>query len=440
MNPIPIPPGMETRLFLLEADALSQLPEAIHSLWGSQARPWLVADDNTWAAAGARVAEILRSAGLDGPAPFRFPGSPMLHADESNVNLLLEAFPENVVPVAIGGGTVNDLVKRASGVRHVSYCCVPTAPSVDGYTSSGAALTVAGLKQTLPCPAPLAVIADSGILRAAPSEMFAAGYADLMAKIPAGADWIAADTLGIEAIDPAVWALVQTPLRDNLSDPADVRRVFTGLAATGYAMQLYRDSRPASGADHLVSHIWEMENLCCDGKPVSHGFKVAIGTVISTALYEALFSLSEQEARQLARPGLNRAEREAEIDALLSVGSYGAAARTIALDKFREGRSLAERRELIYHNWEKLRQRILHQLYPLQELTARLAAARCPVKPADIRLGREQFLHGIRTAQLIRKRYTVLDLAYELGLMEELLKRILPVMKFQAPKKISGTT
>ena len=270
--------------------------------------------------------------------------------------------------------------------------------------------------------------------------MFAAGYADLMAKIPAGADWIAADTLGIEAIDPAVWALVQTPLRDNLSDPADVRRVFTGLAATGYAMQLYRDSRPASGADHLVSHIWEMENLCCDGKPVSHGFKVAIGTVISTALYEALFSLSEQEARQLARPGLNRAGREAEIDALLSVGSYGAAARTIALDKFREGRSLAERRELIYHNWEKLRQRILHQLYPLQELTARLAAARCPVKPADIRLGREQFLHGIRTAQLIRKRYTVLDLAYELGLMEELLKRILPVMKFQAPQKISGTT
>lgn len=183
-----------------------------------------------------------------------------------------------------------------------------------------------------------------------------------------------------------------------------------------------------------------MENLCCDGKPVSHGFKVAIGTVISTALYEALFSLSEQEARQLARPGLNRAGREAEIDALLSVGSYGAAARTIALDKFREGRSLAERRELIYHNWEKLRQRILHQLYPLQELTARLAAARCPVKPADIRLGREQFLHGIRTAQLIRKRYTVLDLAYELGLMEELLKRILPVMKFQVPQKISGTT
>ena len=428
MNPVPIPPGMETRLFLLENDALNQLPEAIRSLWGNDARPWLVADGNTWRAAGAEVAKILKAAGMEGPEPFLFPGTPMLHADEGNVNLLLEQFPENVVPVAIGGGTVNDLVKRASGLRHVSYCCVPTAPSVDGYTSSGAALTASGLKQTLPCPAPLAVVADSGILRNAPPEMFAAGYADLMAKIPAGADWLAADTLGIEAVDPAVWELVQTPLRDNLSDPSDVRRVFTGLAATGYAMQLYRDSRPASGADHLVSHIWEMENLCCNGKPVSHGFKVAIGTVTSTALYEALFSLSEQEARRLARPGLDRARREAEIDALLSVGTYGAATRTIALDKFREGDALAERRELIYRNWETLRKRILHQLYPLEELTRRLTAAGCPVKPADIQLGREQFLHGIRTAQLIRKRYTVLDLVYELGLLEELLRRILPVM------------
>ena len=120
--------------------------------------------------------------------------------------------------------------------------------------------------------------------------------------------------------------------------------------------------------------------------------------------------------------------REAEIDALLSVGTYGAATRTIALDKFREGEALAERRELIYRNWETLRERILHQLYPLEELTRRLTAAGCPVKPADIQLGREQFLHGIRTAQLIRKRYTVLDLVYELGLLKELLQRILPVM------------
>ena len=72
MNPVPIPPGMETRLFLLENDALNQLPEAIRSLWGNDARPWLVADGNTWRAAGAEVAKILKAAGMEGPDPFLF--------------------------------------------------------------------------------------------------------------------------------------------------------------------------------------------------------------------------------------------------------------------------------------------------------------------------------------------------------------------------------
>ena len=241
------------------------------------------------------------------------------------------------------------------------------------------------------------------MLDSAPPEMFAAGYADLMAKIPAGADWIVVDQLGMEPVRPDVWELVQTPLRDNLSDPADVRRVFMGLAATGYSMQLYRDSRPASGAEHLMSHIWEMENLTFNGDSVSHGFKVSVGTVASTALYEALFSLTEKEARRYAEPGLPRAAREAEIDALLIRGCYGAEAKEIALSKFLEGEKLAERRELIYRNWNALK------------------AAHCPASPAEIGLESGQYVHGVAAAQLIRKRYTILDLVYELGLSKALL-------------------
>ena len=298
---------------------------------------------------------------------------------------------------------------------------MPTAPSVDGYTSYGAALNVDGLKKTLPCPAPLAIVADTAVLDSAPPEMFAAGYADLMAKIPAGADWIVVDQLGMEPVRPDVWELVQTPLRDNLSDPADVRRVFMGLAATGYSMQLYRDSRPASGAEHLMSHIWEMENLTFNGDSVSHGFKVSVGTVASTALYEALFSLTEKEARRYAEPGLPRAAREAEIDALLIRGCYGAEAKEIALSKFLEGEKLAERRELVYRNWDALKERTQKQLYPLAELKAMLKAAHCPASPAEIGLESGQYVHGVAAAQLIRKRYTILDLVYELGLSKALL-------------------
>ncbi len=424
MNLIAIPPGLETESFVLEPGALKYVPEILRKNWGASAKAWLIADDNTWAAAGAALSKILEQAGVEQHPPFRFPGKPVLHATEFHVDEILHAFPPNCVPVAVGGGTVNDLVKRAAGVKNIRYCCVPTAASVDGYTSFGAALNVNGLKKTMPCPAPLAIVADSRILEDAPPEMLSAGYADLMAKIPAGADWILVDQLGIEPIRNDVWELVQTPLRDNLSNPADVARVFMGLAATGYSMQLYRDSRPASGAEHLMSHVWEMENLTFENEDVSHGFKVSIGTVATTALYEGLLSLSEQDARRFAEPGLTRSAREAEIDAFLHLGCYGAEARQIALAKFLEGEALAERRESIYRNWEILRKRVRQQLYPLHELKAMLKKANCPTEPQEIGLTPGQFIHGIAAAQLIRKRYTVLDAIYELGLSRVILSRL----------------
>lgn len=424
MNLIPIPPGLETESFVLEANSLRHVPELLRKHWGSRPNAWIVADENTWSAAGEKLSAIFEKAGIGCCAPHLFPGRPILHATVEHVDELLAAFPENCVPIAVGGGTVNDLVKRASGVKGVRYCCVPTASSVDGYTSYGAALNVCGLKRTLPCPAPLVVVADTVVLNSAPPEMFASGYADLMAKIPAGADWILVDQLGIEPIRSDVWELVQTPLRDNVSDPADVRRVFMGLAATGYSMQLYRDSRPASGAEHLMSHVWEMEGLAFHGNAVSHGFKVSVGTVASTALYEALFSLTEKEARRYAEPGLSRAYREAEIDALLIRGCYGSETKQIALSKFLEGEKLTERRELIYRNWDALRTRTKKQLCPLPDLKGMLKAARCPISPAEIGLESGQYIHGIATAQLIRKRYTILDLVYELGLSKALLSAL----------------
>ncbi len=422
MNLIPIPPGLETESFVLEAGAMRHAPEILRKHWGSAPKAWIVADDNTWRAAGEKLNGILKAAGITCCEPYLFPGSPTLHATTGHVDELLAVFPEECVPVAVGGGTVNDLVKRASGVKGVRYCCVPTAPSVDGYTSYGAALNVDGLKKTLPCPAPLAIVADTETLANAPGDMFAAGYADLMAKIPAGADWILADRLGLHPIRQDVWELVQVPLRDNLSDPTDVTRVFMGLAATGYAMQLCRDSRPASGAEHLMSHVWEMEDLRFNGESVSHGFKVSLGTVVSTALFEKLFSLSVDEARRFAEPGLCRAAREAEVDALLMRGCYGAEAKEIAMSKFLEGDALRERREQLYDSWEFLREATRRQLFPLAELRKKLEAAHCPVLPAQIGLPAGQFLHGVAAAQLIRTRYTVLDAVYELGLMKVLLQ------------------
>lgn len=422
MRRIPLPPGLETECFLLDSGASAAVPELCREFFPGR-RPWIVADGNTWEAAGKGVFNSLREAGLMPAEPYLFPATPPLHAENRHVDTLVATMPPDAVPVAVGGGTVNDLVKRAAFVAGRRYLCVPTAASVDGFTSSGAALVKDGLKQTLPCPAPLALAADTDVLKAAPPEMAAAGYADLAAKIPAGADWLIVDALGLEPVRPDVWQLVQPELREWLGDPADFEKIFLGLAATGYAMQLYRDSRPASGAEHLVSHVWEMEGI-----EASHGFKVGIGTLAVTAMMTEVFRLSAAELRRVASPPSGPEEREREIAALLSRGVYGDAA-GIAMKKFLSGKELQERRALIASQWELTAERVLQQLIPFDEMKRQFQRAGCPVHPAEIGLVPADFRNGFRRAQLIRKRYTVLDLAYEAGILDLLLDRMEPYFK-----------
>lgn len=160
---------------------------------------------------------------------------------------------------------------------------------MDGYTAFGSSIAVDGYKQTLNCPAPAACVADWTVMAAAPQVMTASGYGDLLGKVPAGADWIIADALGAEAIDDYVWGLVQGPLRASLAKPealaaGDVPatgELAEGLVMSGLAMQAHESSRPASGAEHQFSHLWEMEGHGVDIKPrrLSHGFKVAVGSV-----------------------------------------------------------------------------------------------------------------------------------------------------------------
>jgi glycerol-1-phosphate dehydrogenase [NAD(P)+] len=279
-------------------------------------------------------------------------------------------------------------------------------------------MSVNGTKKTVQCPAPYAICADTAILATAPAPMLASGYADLLAKLPAGGDWLIADALGEDPITHREWDLIQKPLRGWLSDPHDFHRVFDGLANTGYSMQMKHDSRPASGAEHLFSHVWEMEGLSVNGEAVSHGFKVGIGTLASVRLMGFVLDTTAEQARKLARPIPTLEERQAEITELLRRGCYGGGVPETALGKFQTGAAGEERRNLIFERWGKIQTGIREQLLPEAEILRLLRAAGAPTEYAEIGLDRAQYLHGIRTAQLIRKRYTVIDLLYEVGLLE----------------------
>jgi Iron-containing alcohol dehydrogenase len=195
-------------------------------------------------------------------APHVFPGTPTLRTSYEQVTVvreLLAALPDAVC-CAIAAGTINDVVKLASGELGRPYLVVCTAASVDGYTAFGASIARDGFKITRPCPAPAALIADTVVMADAPQRLTASGYGDLIEKLPAGADWILADEIGVESVRPEIWESVQPPAREALADPdlvaAGELEAVASLAEanllSGLGMQAMRSSRPASGAGHLM--------------------------------------------------------------------------------------------------------------------------------------------------------------------------------------------
>ncbi|MDR2110985.1 MAG: sn-glycerol-1-phosphate dehydrogenase [Spirochaetaceae bacterium] len=431
----------ETRALVLRKNALEAVPPLLKAHYACDA-VYLIADTNTFKAAGEAVRDILTAGGITLAGSCIFPPE-RLHADYAHVTELAgriraAAGGASLVPVSAGAGTINDLVKRAAGELALPYLCVPTAASVDGYTSSGAALLKDGFKQTLPCAAPRALAADTDILAGAPAYLSSSGFGDLAGKLIAGSDWRIAEIAGslgapgTEPINGKAWAMTQTDLAGTLrrsagavrGDGDAVKTLFKALAVTGFAMQYLKSSRPVSGCEHLYSHIWEMENLEAGGIPVTHGHKVAMGTLAASAFTEILFSRREAPAGGFKRPGPG--EREAEVrGAFRGIGEAAerAAVKT-ALEKLPDAASAAVLAGALRDNWKRIRERVLEQILPYGELRALLGKGGCPLKPEEINLTRERIIAASRRAQMIRNRYTVLDLAWDLGVFEEVLSRM----------------
>jgi glycerol-1-phosphate dehydrogenase [NAD(P)+] len=415
------------------AGALTSVPDVYRESFGDSSAV-VVADGNTFEVAGKVVHRRLERAGHTMIEPYVFPAEPPLYAEYSNIEKLRDSLRKHdAIPVAVGSGTINDIVKRSAHECERPYTCVATAASMDGYTAFGASIEKEGLKQTLSCPAPRAVVADLEVLKHAPWDMTASGYADLLGKVTSGADWLLADALEVEKIDPTGWSLVQDHLRGWTDSPAELRagdqestqRLMEGLILSGLGMQSYQSSRTASGAEHQFSHLWEMEGLGHgeghEGTPLSHGFKVGVGTVAIAALYELILEreLGDLDIEALCDSWPTREAMERSVRAQHTSPDLERGAVEQTLAKYISAGELAQRLELLRDVWPGLREKVRVQLMPAEQIREMLLAAGCPTGPVEIGLRWEDFEATYLRARTIRKRYTVLDLAFEAGILEE---------------------
>lgn len=198
--------------------------------------------------------------------------------------------------IVVGSGTLHDVGRYAAYTAGIPFLSVPTAPSVDGFTSNGSPMIIRGNKITISAVGPVAIFADTDILRKAPTAMIAAGFGDMLGKYTSLFDWKHGRLMGGEPYSSVVAGITEKALMACVNHVKEIGnhselgiRVLTeALIESGLAILLFGQSHSASGAEHHLSHYWEMEYIRTGRRQLLHGAKVGVACAQISALYHEL--------------------------------------------------------------------------------------------------------------------------------------------------------
>lgn len=422
----------DTKVFEFGEDILRLAPQLFNENFPGKSA-LIVADKNTWAAAGEEVYNFMKEAGII-THKFIFKMDEF-HADAKYSDEIgVELRKTGSIPVAIGSGVINDLCKLAAKRAEVPYMVVATAASVDGYSSSGSAVTVDGAKVNIECHAPKVILADTTVLASAPKEMTAAGYADLAAKIPAGGEWMIADLFGTEPIVPEAWKILYEILPEMIADPEGVANndpkalgvLFAGLTLSGIAMQVAHSSRPASCAEHLYSHWLDMTGHTFKGKFQSHGFQVGVGTLTTCAFFDELFKmdLSKLDVEKCVENWPSLEEEQARAKEIFKDFPIPMLGYEEITKKYNDKETVRKQLIKVKEQWPELKSRLQKQVYPFSKMKEMFRIVGAPTDPKDIGVTRKQLRYLTDFVQLMRWRINLLDLAKRGMFYDELVDSV----------------
>ncbi len=407
---------------VIAPDALPALIEFLHSRQLTALN--LVADANTWRALGQRASQALAAAGIDA-RPLLLAGDEVTPDEQTIVELLLAAGREQRPYLAAGSGVITDLTRFASYCTGNDFICLPTAPSVDAYTSTGSSLILRGLKQSIYSQAPMAVFADLDTLCAAPRPMIAAGFGDVVAKYTAVADWKLATLLWDGPYDDAVARRMEAA-RDRCmtqvdavgaAQPEGIHSLIDALIEAGLCMLAFGGSQPAGQSEHYISHYLEMKLVREGRKPVLHGAKTGMATVIVARYYQQMREMSHAEAAQRLAAS-TRPDRAQEIQRIRL--AYGDLTDSVVAE------------QAPFLNWsegeyDRLKARILDRWAEVQAVAAQVPApavladllqrAGGTADPAALGLGAEEMALAEEYGHYVRNRFTAMKLSRVLGLL-----------------------
>ena len=405
---------IDVKEIIIEEGAVDKLEEAMCDGFLKQyISPLLICDTNTMKASEELMEDIYdrcQVLTLDAEG---------LHADEHAVQIVEHYMEEDIdLILAVGSGTIHDISRYIAFQYKVPFVSVPTAASVDGFVSNVAAMTWKGLKKTVPAVSPTAVFADTRIFAKAPGRLTASGVSDLFGKYICLADWKISHLLTGEYICDRIVEMEEKALRTVSASLKGIAQgeeegceeLMYALILSGLAMQMVGNSRPASCAEHHLSHLWEME-VINDRLDALHGEKVSVGTLLSLREYKRI-ARAVREGRCEVLPYEDR-------DAELLQETFGKKGLLEGIRRENEPELLLEVSPARLKDCLDEIANIIEELPEEKELDHAMKKAGCRRDVYDIGLTEEIIPLSLRLAPYVRRRLSLLRVSKMLDLKGE---------------------
>ncbi|MCG8359054.1 MAG: iron-containing alcohol dehydrogenase [Kiloniellales bacterium] len=406
------PPDVPFRSILIEPSLDGREADLVASV-GLTGRLAVVSDENTYEALGRRVEQALAAAGavdsivLDSP-----------HADMATAKALCErtTFADGLV--AVGAGTVNDLCKYASFLHDRGYAVFATAPSMNGYTTSTASITVEGVKRSLKAQGARGAFFDLEVNAAAPVQLVRSGFGDCMCRSTAQVDWLLSHLLKGTYYSDSPFLIQEAeegPLLDSAAalvegDLEAVSRLIRVLVLCGLGVCLTGTTHHGSMSEHLISHYIDM--VAGERHPGTlHGEQVGVAALSMNRLQNQIVN-AETPPRVAAT----------EIDEAAVLARFGPASGPACLREFRNKALSEEEAEAINarlsSDWSSIRERLKAALLTPERLSGAMAAAGAPMTGESLGLPTGFYSEAVLHAREIRDRFSILDVAGDADLLQ----------------------
>jgi len=358
----------------------------------------LVADKNTLAAAEG-IVESLQDFSVEYKIYDNLRVADMEHVVE--IEELITG--RDISVLSVGTGSVNDPCRLAAARQQKKLCIFATAPSMDGFASYSSPIVCNGFKSSYPAKSPEVIIGDTKILASAPSALKSAGFGDMIAKYIALADWQISALLTGEyycekiasLARKAVDELMELADKVTLEDEYTAGKIFEALLKTGIGMSFSQNSRPASGAEHMIAHLMECKELEEGIIPNFHGDDVGVCTLEMLKYYNAL---AENES-------IETENENVDWDDVYAY--YGEMAEDVKKLNFPENIIDGVDKEMLKNKWKEIRD-IIHSVPGYEECKTAMEKAGCKITVADIGKSQKLFDDCVKYSPYMRKRLTLL--------------------------------